>query len=255
MVVAVVALVAALGGGAVAGVAITSLNKKEKRQVKKIAKKEGKRQARKEVGKQFPIDGSKIADGAVSGPKIAAGAVNGPKIADDSIDDSKLTQLGVIGDGFVSAPVDDQTDKGFSAARDAAPKIPLYEKGPLSIYGKCFESDAFESYALIAAETTAAGSILTADDTNDPAEAKSAQNPWLDGDPDFLEPGTDEGDRTVAHASKGAGSFRSDDVSRVSLTMLSPDGTAVEGRMSAGIGAGGVFGSDDSCVFSGFAVG
>ena len=39
LLVAVVALVAALGGGAVAGVAVTSLNKEDKKQVKKIAKK------------------------------------------------------------------------------------------------------------------------------------------------------------------------------------------------------------------------
>ena len=39
LIVAVIALVAALGGGAVAGVAVTSLNKKDKKQVTKIAKK------------------------------------------------------------------------------------------------------------------------------------------------------------------------------------------------------------------------
>jgi hypothetical protein len=43
MLVAVIALFVALGGGAVAGVAVTSLNKKEKHRIKRIAK----RQARK----------------------------------------------------------------------------------------------------------------------------------------------------------------------------------------------------------------
>ena len=43
LIVAVVALVAALGGGAVAGVAITSLNKKETKKVRKIAKKQAKK--------------------------------------------------------------------------------------------------------------------------------------------------------------------------------------------------------------------
>jgi glycosyltransferase involved in cell wall biosynthesis len=41
--VTVIALVAALGGGAVAGVAATSLNKKDKKQVTKIAKKQAKK--------------------------------------------------------------------------------------------------------------------------------------------------------------------------------------------------------------------
>ena len=43
LLVAVIALVAALGGGAVAGVAVTSLNKKDKKQVKKISKKQAKK--------------------------------------------------------------------------------------------------------------------------------------------------------------------------------------------------------------------
>ena len=46
-IVAVAVLVVALGGGAVAGVAVTSLNKKEKNQVKKIARKQAKKQVRK----------------------------------------------------------------------------------------------------------------------------------------------------------------------------------------------------------------
>jgi hypothetical protein len=43
LLVAVVALVAALGGGAVAGVAVTALNKQEKKQVKKISKKQARK--------------------------------------------------------------------------------------------------------------------------------------------------------------------------------------------------------------------
>ena len=45
LVVAAVALVAALAGTAVGGVAVTALNKKEKKQVNRIAKKQGKKQA------------------------------------------------------------------------------------------------------------------------------------------------------------------------------------------------------------------
>jgi hypothetical protein len=48
--VAVIALFAALGGGAVAGVTVNALNKKEKKQVKRISKKQAKKQAKK----QFP---------------------------------------------------------------------------------------------------------------------------------------------------------------------------------------------------------
>jgi len=62
LMVAVVALVAALGGGAVAGVTISKLNKKEKKQVKRISRK----QARKAVS------------GIPAGPKGEQGPI-GPK--------------------------------------------------------------------------------------------------------------------------------------------------------------------------------
>jgi hypothetical protein len=59
LLVAVVALVAALGGGAVAGVAVTSLNKKEIKKVRQIAKREARKQFRKvpagPVGDRGPI--------------------------------------------------------------------------------------------------------------------------------------------------------------------------------------------------------
>lgn len=54
LLVAVVALVAALAGTAVGGVALTSLNKGEKKVVKRIAKKQGKRQANKQINKKAP---------------------------------------------------------------------------------------------------------------------------------------------------------------------------------------------------------
>jgi hypothetical protein len=47
LIVAVLALITALGGGAVAGVTISKLNKKEKKQVKRISKRISKKQARK----------------------------------------------------------------------------------------------------------------------------------------------------------------------------------------------------------------
>ncbi len=252
LVVAIVALVAALGGGAVAGVTISKLNKKEKKQVTKIAKKEGKKQAEKQIGKQFPIETSQIADGAVSGQQIA----------DNSVDDSKLTDLDLFGDSFVTAPVDDQTDKEFGPGQAAAPKVPLFSKGQLSVYGKCFEMQAGETFATVSVETSAAGAILAATDTPDPEpsspgkpSAFKTRTAWLDGDPEFLDPDTDELDRTVGIASVGAGSFQTRDLTRVSFSALSPDGTAVNGLLSLATGTGGVYGSEPSCLFSGFGVG
>jgi hypothetical protein len=72
--IAVLALVAALGGVAVAGPATTSVSKKK---TKKIAKQE----AKKQVNKQLPIEADNLADGAVTGSKIAAGAIDVSKVA------------------------------------------------------------------------------------------------------------------------------------------------------------------------------
>lgn len=72
MLVAVIALFVALGGGAAAGVAISSLDKKEKKQVTKIAKKQGKQQANKRIDKREPklnVNSAKSAE-AVNGQRI-----------------------------------------------------------------------------------------------------------------------------------------------------------------------------------------
>ncbi len=148
----------------------------------------------------------------------------------------------------------DQTDKGFGPGQVAAPKVPLFSKGQLSVYGKCFETQAFETYATVSVETSAAGAILGATDTPRPSAFKT-RTAWLDGDPEFLDPDTDELDRTVGIASVGSGSFQSRDLTRVSFSAMSPDGTAVNGLMALALGTGGVYGSEQTCLFGGFGIG
>ena len=249
--VAVIALVAALGGSAVAEVATTSkLNKKEKKQVKKIAKKQGQKQAKKQVAKQFPVGSSQLADGAVTAPKLADGAVNGAKIAAGSIGDEKLADIDLFGDSFVRAT---PTAGGeFDAAQAAAPKVPLWSKGQLSAYGKCFSStDGPETYARVYVETSVAGAILG-------TTSALAGVPDLDGDSDFLDPGTPESDRRLESVSVGDGSTREKQLSRVSFVAMSPDGTAVDGLASVAVKSGGpngVYGPGGACLFSGFGIG
>jgi hypothetical protein len=89
MVVAVLALVAALAGTAVAGpdASSSAINKKK---VKKIATK----QAAKQIDAQLPWRTEDIADGAVTGAKLADGAVTGAKVADGAITQAKLATTG-----------------------------------------------------------------------------------------------------------------------------------------------------------------
>ena len=193
------------------------------------------------------------AGGALSGtypsPGIADGAVNGAKIAAGSIGDEKLSDIDLFGDSFVRATLAAGGD--FAAAQAAAPKVPLWSKGQLSAYGKCFSStDGPESYARVYMETSAAGAILSTT-----SAAFGAAD--LDGEP-FLDPGTDESDRALGTASAGAGSFRQKQLSQASFVAMSPDGTVVDGLASAAVkrsGPNGIYGPGQSCLFSGFGIG
>jgi hypothetical protein len=112
IIVAAVALVAALGSGAVAGVTISKLNKKEKQQVKRIAERKAKRLDKNielqpgpegEQGPEGPPGPSTgPAGGDLSGnypdPKIADDAVNGAKVQNDSIGGADVNEssLGLV---------------------------------------------------------------------------------------------------------------------------------------------------------------
>jgi hypothetical protein len=81
LIVAVVALVAALAGTAVGGVAVTSLKPVDKKIVKRVAKQQGKRQAKKQIKKKEPtlnVNSAKSADVATSATNAQnADAANG----------------------------------------------------------------------------------------------------------------------------------------------------------------------------------
>ena len=112
MLVAIVALVAALAGTAIGGVAITALNKQEKRQVKRIAKKEAKTQGKKSNQKAKAAQAS--ADAAQSSADTAGSSAN-----------QALSQ-----------------QETFSYAAEAtATTTTLFEGGGLRIEGRCPGAD------------------------------------------------------------------------------------------------------------------
>ena len=98
LLVAVVALVAALGGGAVAGVAVTALNKKEKKQVTKISKKQANRQIKRkepglDVNSAVRAETAKDADNAVNAQNAATAANAGDADKLDGLDASSLIRV------------------------------------------------------------------------------------------------------------------------------------------------------------------
>jgi len=98
IVVAVVALVAALAGTAVAG-PDASTSAVTKKKVKKIAN--------KEIDKRFPLGTAGLADSAVTTPKLGDGAVTTTKLADAAVTTTKLADdavtSGKIGAGQIRA--------------------------------------------------------------------------------------------------------------------------------------------------------
>jgi len=195
------------------------------------------------------ISGAKLADGTITGAKVADGTITGAKVADDTLDDENMSDYEVIGDNALIRVT--ATDGATAAAaRVAAPEIPLYQKGQLRIYGKCFRATGTdELFGVMYIATSAPGAILD----SSPGDA-------LQGGPtaaDFLNPNTLEEDRELADETvTGTDTeFRlaDDDAWRA----FAPDGTSLAGVPSLAVkngnlpGGNGVYGAGNVCLFGG----
>jgi hypothetical protein len=152
------------------------------------------------------------------------------------------------------------TSSDLTAARAGASEIVLLQSGAFTVYAKCFvDSDAApdgsaEVIAEVYARTTQDGSMLDG----------QVDSVLLDGDPAFLNTGTEEADRRVA--SRRANSDATDDalptgVRQVNLdldddisALVGPDGTAVEfhavlGAKTGALASNGLWGEGNRCGF------
>ncbi len=243
MVVALLALIVAAGGTAVAATKIgTNQLKNNAVTTKKIKKKA----VTTNRLKAKAVTSGKIGPEAVKSGKIADSAVDGPKVADDSLNDSKISDYGVFGDSLTVVTATDGPTA--AAAQAAAPENPLFSKGPLEIYAKCFRDTVGTTlYGEMYARTSEPFSILEGTDD-------------LGGGPlatDFLNPATIESDRQLHAESTGPGSASYFGEGGM---VAAPDGTAL--MMVTGIGvkyspsaANGPYGPGNACVFQGAALG
>ncbi|MBK5110920.1 MAG: hypothetical protein JJE10_06060 [Thermoleophilia bacterium] len=253
MAVAMLALIVAVGGTAVAATKIgTNQIKSEAVTKNKIKKKavSTNRIAAKAVtnGKIGPkaVKSGKIAGEAVTGSKIAAGAVDGSKVADDSLDDSKISDYKVLGNSFLVVTATNGPTQ--AAARAAAPENPMYKKGPLELYAKCFRDSVLDNLrGEIYVRTTADFSIM--EGTDDRPGGPLAT--------DYLNTTTLEVDRQLdtQTATGSVASYHEDE-----NLAGAPDGTALQ--MVTGIGvqngasaANGPYGPGNACIFQGAAMG
>lgn len=252
LLVGVVALVVALTGSAVA---LPGNNKVDKNDIKKgaVTKKAIKKGAvTKKAIKKGAVTTKALKGSAVTTPKVAAGAIDGGKIAEGAIDDSKvvedslstskLSEIELSKSQVVAAT----SGPSFDAARTAAPAHQMFASGPLSVYGKCFtDTTGPTTHAYTYVATTQAGSVFV------------GNNDSLWGDP-FLDPSTDEEEREIMNASvstNSSGGWRS------IFQIAAPDGASLQGEVAMYAkngslpGGNGIYGTGDSCVFSGFVQG
>jgi len=261
MVVAMIALVVAIGGTAIAATKIGTKQLKNNavtaKKIKKNAVTASKIKAKAvatgklaassvATGKiaASAVTGSKIADGAVTGPKIATNAVDGSKVADDSIDSAKTSDYKVFGVLQVTATV----GATLAAARDAAPEQPLLNKGPLEFYAKCYRDSVLdELVGAIFVRTTTDFSIMEGS-TDLPGGLLAT---------DYLNIATLEANRVLYFTGiTNAGASYSESESLAAAT----DGTAVNvltgiGVKNGAVAADGPYGPGNACIFQGSAMG
>jgi len=271
MVVAMIALVVAIGGTAIAATKIGTKQLKNNAVTAKKIKKNavtaskikakavatgklaassvatGKIAASAVTGSKIAdgtVTGGKIADGAVTGPKIATNAVDGSKVADDSIDSAKTSDYKVFGVLQVTATV----GATLAAARDAAPEQPLLNKGSLEFYAKCYRDSVLdELVGAIFVRTTTDFSIMEGS-TDLPGGLLAT---------DYLNIATLEANRVLYFTGiTNAGASYSESESLAAAT----DGTAVNvltgiGVKNGAVAADGPYGPGNACIFQGSAMG
>jgi hypothetical protein len=190
------------------------------------------------------IGTNQIRNQAVTTAKIRNNAVTSPKIRKNAVNSWKIGDYGVLRNVRVRAT--DGPDS--NAARNAAPRKPLFWKGPLVLYAKCFRDTGANSlYGEIYVRTKKAFSIMEGTDD-------------LEGGPlasDYLNPNTPEIDRQLdTQTLGGVATDYAEDESMVAI----PGGPAVSfvtgiGVKNGPVLANGPYGPGNACLFQGGAFG
>ena len=135
-----------------------------------------------------------------------------------------------------------------ATARTAATEVPLYSFGTFSVYGKCFTNSTGpntigETYI----RTGLGGAIV------------ESNQDTLDGNP-FLDPATLEVDRVLTRANASANDALADADDNAVYSAAAPDGTVFTGQGNTFAkngtlpGGDGIYGAGSACVFYGHGV-
>lgn len=251
LILSVVAVFIALGGGAYAAISANSVGTKQLKNNAVTAKKL----------KRNAVTMRKIARGAVSTAKIRNDAVNGNKVLESSLSEVPSAAKSRSAEQAMTAVAADSaaqlanlqrlglkraapsaTNPDVDVARGEATEIPLFELGSVAIYGKCFKS-AGTLYAAHYIRTSADGAIFI-----------SPENSAF-GDPSFLDSGTPESSREIFSADAGVNDFGyTTPSSTYALTAAGKAYTAYTNvfvKQGTLPGGDGPYGPGDSCLFTG----
>jgi predicted RecA/RadA family phage recombinase len=242
LIVAMIALVAAMSGAAVA---LPGKNSVKKNDIKNGAV-TGKKIA-EGVVKSKHIKGNRLKDGAVGSKQLKDDAVTSAKVEPESLDSSDISDYRVIGTDANSLVRLTATDGATAAeARTAAPETVLAELGQLTITAKCFrDTSTDETFAEMYVKTSADGAIF--DGSTDELSGGPAAT-------DFLNTDTPETDRVLDDTSVTAPGANLDEGE---FSLVSADGHQYVGQSAVAAKAGdlaggnGVYGAGNVCLFGG----
>lgn len=245
MLVAVIALVMAMSGAAVAlpGKGKVKSNDIAKGVVKSKHIAKNAVRSKQVLGKS--LKGNDLRDQTIKSKQIADDAVTGQQVATDSLDDSDIADY----EALALARVEATGGATAAAARTAAPETALFTKGPFTVYAKCFrDTAAGETTGEIYARTSADDAILQGADNlpDNDATLLDADTPEVDAVVD---------DQTVADPDAGT-------IGEAENVLISGDGaTSLHYLSYIGVKQGtfadgnGAFGEGNACVFGGTVTG
>lgn len=234
--VALVALVVAMSGAAVA--------LPGKGQVKKDDLAKGAVTA-KAIAKNA-VRSKNIKTGAVTGAKVKDGSLGSADVGDDSLTSKDIGDYAVFSSSTGNLVKLTATEAATEAAgRAAAPATVLFSKGGLTLYAKCFRDTGTDTtYNEIYVATAADGALLDGSDD-------------LGGGPaatDFLNTTTAEVDRQIDTATTTGATAQIDEGE---FTVVGADGTHLLGQTTVAVkngvlaGGNGVYGAGNVCLVGG----
>jgi hypothetical protein len=263
LIVAMIALVAAMSGAAIAlpGKGTVSTNDIKNGAITKKLIAKGAVGSKQIIGKSIKgnrikdggvkakqladatITDKKIADATITEKKLADGTITGQKVANDGLSDRNISDYEVIGDGgFVMLTATGGPTLG--AARAAAPETVLFSKGQLTIYAKCYRDTVGGVIeGGIFARTSVNGAILQGDG------ALPAGNATL------LDTNTAEADRAVELQATGVAN--AGNVVESEGVLIGADGTDLQilshiaTKQGTFPGGNGAYGNGNVCLFGG----